>query len=216
MIEVGHLERDLGASAARAIEDELDWEHLPHTHRSTFSAVALIHSDRGGWEADVVLTDGMPLRMRVSLDDDRMGYSNSTFTDGIENGRAVARLEATGKDSCHMSLRFFVPETPGMDPVASGAFYRELFGRLLDEDEPKMIYRAQALRAGAAPHKARRTVTLEDGSEHAVPLVCPHQGLPLDCEPNADGVIQCPWHGYRFDVRTGTCVGGQARGWAQA
>lgn len=216
MIEVGHLERNLGASAARAIEDELDWEHLPHTHRSTFSAVALIHSSHDGWEADVVLTDGTPLRMRVSLDEDRMGYTNSTYTGGIENGRAVARLEATGPDSCRMSLHFFVPDTPETDRKAAGAFYVQLFNRLLDEDEPKMIFRAAALRAGPAARKERRMVTLNDGSEHAVPKVCPHQGLPLTSEPDEHGIIICPWHGYRFDVRTGACVSGQIKGWRQA
>ena len=215
MIEVGQLERDLGASAARAIEDELDWEHLPYTHASTFSAVTPIHSDRNGWEANVVLADGTPMLMRVTLDNDRMGYTNATFTDGIENGRAVARLEKTGLDSCRMSLRFFVPGTPTMDREAAGEFYRELFGRLLDEDEPKMMFRAEAMRAGAAPHKKRRMATLADGSECEVPLVCPHQGLPLDCEPDADGLMTCPWHGYRFDARTGKCVSGQIKGWRQ-
>ena len=214
MIEVGQLTRDLGASAARAIEDELDWEHLPYVHSSTFSAVGHVHSaDRTGWEADVVLADGTSLRMRVTLDEDRMGYTNATYSDDVENGRAVARLEATGKDSCRMSLRFFVPETPRMDAAASGAFYVGLFNRLIDEDEPKMIYRAAALKAGAAAHKARRSVKLPDGSQHEVPLVCPHQGLPLNAGPDAAGIIQCPWHGYRFDARTGACVSGQIKGW---
>ena len=114
-----------------------------------------------------------------------------------------------------MSFRFFVPDAPATDRGAAGAFYVALFNRLVDEDEPKMIYRTQALRNGPAAHQARRTVTLQDGSEHAVPLVCPHQGLPLDCEPDEAGVMQCPWHGYRFDVRTGVCVSGQLKGWRQ-
>ncbi|QJB70716.1 Rieske (2Fe-2S) protein [Parasphingorhabdus halotolerans] len=76
-----------------------------------------------------------------------------------------------------------------------------------------MIYRTNALRAGAAPHKQRRTAMLADGSACAVPVVCPHQGLPLDCEPDGDGVMTCPWHGYRFDARTGACLSGQIKGW---
>ena len=90
MIEVGRLERDLGAHADYAVEDELDWEHLPHVHASTFSAATLVHADRDGWEADVVLTNGEPMRMRVALHEDRMGWVNSTFTDGVENGRRNA------------------------------------------------------------------------------------------------------------------------------
>lgn len=213
MIEVGQLERDVGASAKRAIEDELDWEHLPYTHRTTFSSVELVSSDRNGWEANVVLVDGTTMMMRVTLDEDRLGYTNATFTDGVENGRAVCRIEETGENTCRMSLRFFAPDTPDMEPDAAGAFYVDLFGRLIDEDEPKMIYRTQALKAGGSAHKERRAATLADGSEVQVPVVCPHQGLPLNCEPDADGVMTCPWHGYRFDARTGKCVSGQIKGW---
>ena len=214
MIEVGHLERDLGASAFYAIEDELDWEHLPHVHASTFSAAKLIHADRNGWEANVVLTNGDAMLMRVTLDEDRMGYTNATFIDGVENGRAVARLTDTGPDSSCMSLRFLVPDRPGLDREAVGAFYCELFGRLLDEDEPKMVLRAKAVKAGPALRRERRTATLADGSVCEVPVVCPHMGLPLTCEPDSNGMMTCPWHGYQFDARTGKCLSGQIKGWA--
>lgn len=215
MIEVGQLEREVGASAARAIEDEMDWQHLPYTHASTFSAVALIHAASDGWEADVVLVDGTPMRMKVTIDPDQLGYTNATFFGAVENGRTVCRIVPTGPECCKMSFRFFVPDSPKTDRGAAGDFYVKLFNRLVDEDEPKMIYRSRALRDGPPAHKARRTVTLQDGSEHSVPLVCPHQGLPLDCEPDAAGIIQCPWHGFRFDVRSGKCVSGQIRGWVQ-
>ncbi|MEO9634777.1 MAG: Rieske (2Fe-2S) protein [Parasphingorhabdus sp.] len=213
MIEVGQLERDVGASAKRAIEDELDWEHLPHTHRTTFSAVSLIHSDRNGWEADVILVDGTPMRMKVTLDEDRLGYTNATFSEGTENGRAVCRISETGSDSCRMSLRFFVPDISGLDREGVGAFYVDLFGRLIDEDEPKMIYTTEALKAGGAAHKQRRKAALADGTMVRVPVVCPHQGLPLNCEPDASGIMTCPWHGYQFDARSGECVSGQVKGW---
>lgn len=214
MIEVGELTREVGASAARAIEDELDWEHLPYTHAFAFSAVSMNHADRRGWDADVVLQDGQAMRMTVELDEDRLGYTNATFDhDGTENGRTVCRIAPDGPDHCTMHLRFFVPDRPGLDPASVGAFYTAMWNRLIDEDEPKMIYRSAALKAGAAPHKARRSVALADGSKHAIPLVCPHQGLPLSADPDGDGIIICPWHGYRFDVRTGTCVSGQIKGW---
>lgn len=216
MIEVGQLERDLRASAALAVEDELDWEHLPYVHATTFSAVSLVRKDSDGWEADVALTDGTALRMRVTLDADHMGYTNATFSEGVENGRAVARLEATGPDSCRIKLSFFAPDTPQMDPAAAAQFYRDVFTRILDEDEPKMMHRAKALREGPAARKLRRSVTLADGSTCEVPVVCPHQGLPLDCEPDADGVMTCPWHGYRYDARTGRCISGQIRGWTNS
>ena len=213
MIEVGTLERDVGASLKRAIEDELDWEHLPYTHASTFSNVSLINADRMGWEADVMLTDGTPMQMHVKLDEDRKGYTNSTFTDGAENGRAVCRIEETGADSCHMSFRFFIPEDSPFPRDMAGPFYAEMFGRLVDEDEPKMMHRTAALRAGGKIHKERREALLPNGDAVQVPRYCPHQGLPLDCEPDSNGTMTCPWHGYRFDAQTGKCVSGQIKGW---
>lgn len=213
MIEVSQLTRDVGASAARAIEDELDWEHLPHTHRKTFSAAKLIHADNNGWEADVTLRDGRPLRMKVTLDADRLGYVNSTYgADGVENGRAVVRIEPTGESACRMFFRFYAP-VPKEHADATGKFYVNLFNQLVDEDEPKMIYRAEALRAGPKRRLERRQAKLADGATCEVARYCPHQGLPLDCEADADGVMTCPWHGYRFDARTGQCVSGQIKGW---
>lgn len=35
---------------------------------------------------------------------------------------------------------------------------------------------------------------------------CVHQGLSLDGGTLADGVIICPWHGFRFDASSGECL----------
>jgi nitrite reductase/ring-hydroxylating ferredoxin subunit len=216
MIEVGELVRDVGASATRAIEDELDWEHLPYVHAFAFESIKLNHADRNGWDAHVVLRDGQAMRMTVALDADRMGYINATFdADGSENGRTVCRITPGEGDACTMHLRFFVPDRPDLDRAAAGTFYAAMWTQLIDEDEPKMIHRARALREGAKLYREQRQVTLTDGSICNVPLICPHKGLPLTAEPDHDGVLTCPWHGYRFDVRTGQCLSGQIRGWVK-
>lgn len=44
------------------------------------------------------------------------------------------------------------------------------------------------------------------GEFFALDGVCPHKAAPLGegfCE---EGVVSCPMHGWRFDVRTGACV----------
>ena len=42
------------------------------------------------------------------------------------------------------------------------------------------------------------------GSISAIDGICPHQGGPL-AEGRVEGtLVTCPWHGWQFDVRTGT------------
>ncbi|MBY0279133.1 SRPBCC family protein [Candidatus Binatia bacterium] len=38
---------------------------------------------------------------------------------------------------------------------------------------------------------------------------CPHWFGPLDAVPVHDGCVTCPWHGFRFDVRTGASADGR-------
>jgi len=48
-----------------------------------------------------------------------------------------------------------------------------------------------------------------DGEIVAFSVTCPHRGGPLSvCEPR-DGIVECPWHGYRFDLRTGRSIDGR-------
>jgi nitrite reductase/ring-hydroxylating ferredoxin subunit len=36
--------------------------------------------------------------------------------------------------------------------------------------------------------------------------LCPHLGGPLLKGRVKNGTLICPWHGYRFDLRTGSCL----------
>ena len=61
-----------------------------------------------------------------------------------------------------------------------------------------------------------------DGKYHAVRNICPHHGAPLclgeltgtmlPSEPHQyvwgmeKGILQCPWHGYEFDIETGRTI----------
>jgi nitrite reductase/ring-hydroxylating ferredoxin subunit len=46
-------------------------------------------------------------------------------------------------------------------------------------------------------------LTRTQGKVTAFSNKCPHVGLPLNKGKLQNGVIQCPFHGSRFDVRTG-------------
>lgn len=42
-----------------------------------------------------------------------------------------------------------------------------------------------------------------EGEVFAFDANCPHRKGPLDSGDIEDHVVTCPWHGWRFDVRTG-------------
>jgi nitrite reductase (NADH) small subunit/3-phenylpropionate/trans-cinnamate dioxygenase ferredoxin subunit len=47
-----------------------------------------------------------------------------------------------------------------------------------------------------------------DGRFYAIDNACPHAGGPLgDGKLREGGVVECPWHGWRFSVATGRRVG---------
>ncbi len=213
MTIVGHYIRDLGASTARLIENALDWEHLPHVHGGSFSNISLISGDNNGWVAAATLTGGLSVWVALTLDDDQRGWVTQTTQQGIVLGRIESRVCSTGRDTCRVSVVFRVPGIGDDQKGAVGAYYETLYAQLYDEDEALMIARAKAIAAGASAHTARRDVTLANGKIVSIPLVCPHQGLPLTGAPDADGVITCPWHGYRFDAESGRCLSGQIAGW---
>ena len=50
------------------------------------------------------------------------------------------------------------------------------------------------------------TLFRQGGRVHALRSECPHRGGPLGEGLVRDGVVTCPWHGYRFDLATGRSV----------
>lgn len=42
-----------------------------------------------------------------------------------------------------------------------------------------------------------------DGEFFATTNTCPHRGGPLGEGMLEDDVVQCPWHGWKFNVKTG-------------
>ncbi len=51
-----------------------------------------------------------------------------------------------------------------------------------------------------------------EGEILAHSTVCPHLGGPLDAGPVVYGCVTCPWHGYRFHLRSGKNVDGHPFG----
>jgi len=49
------------------------------------------------------------------------------------------------------------------------------------------------------------------GKYSALPNKCPHQGGPLGEGPISNGMLQCPWHGWKFDPLTGKSPSGEEK-----
>jgi nitrite reductase/ring-hydroxylating ferredoxin subunit len=46
------------------------------------------------------------------------------------------------------------------------------------------------------------------GEISAIDGICPHQGGPLAEGELTGTTVTCPWHGWRFDIKTGQTLGG--------
>jgi nitrite reductase/ring-hydroxylating ferredoxin subunit len=87
----------------------------------------------------------------------------------------------------------------------------------LDSDQPTEPSRTvDAGRAEDLPNGRSKTIELPEGHElalynvngefYATENFCPHKGAPLADGILCEHVIECEWHGWQFDVRTGQCL----------
>jgi nitrite reductase/ring-hydroxylating ferredoxin subunit len=182
---------------------------------------------------------GRPVELVIEVRIDRAARSYVTRTlEGAGAGTEIVTRLAT-PDAAHtdVSVAFHVPGASGRAREAVGRGYVQLYARLWDQDEA-MLMRRTALLAGEAPGpprpgaraplalgpvdalRARLPLRVDVGGDAfrvlahegrllAHPLVCPHQGGPLDDARVEAGAVVCPWHGYRFDCATGRGPAGQ-------
>ncbi|QLC25176.1 Rieske (2Fe-2S) protein [Parasphingopyxis algicola] len=214
LVRVAEYQRDFGASLERMFENALDWEHLPHVHAHAFSSIALVEERASGWRANVGTPQGGELLIDLELDRETGCWTTNSYAGEALIGRIVTHAEKTGPDSCRVGIAFLVPDPDSAQRDAFAGYYPALYAMLYDEDEAMMIARAGAVERGPAALGERRMIELANGETEELPRYCPHLGLPLDAEPDTDGTITCPWHGYRFDIVTGKCISGAACGWA--
>jgi nitrite reductase/ring-hydroxylating ferredoxin subunit len=134
---------------------------------------------------------------------------------------------------------FHMPWAPAGTEAAVGEFYTKLYVRLWDQDEAMMRERQRVLDAVATNghaadgrtetsvslgrvHELASRLPLEvelggrrfrvvsvDGQIFAHDTRCPHLGGPLAGHAVEGCEAVCPWHGYRFDVRTGLSSDGR-------
>ncbi len=236
LTSVAVYQRTIHASLSRVWENVLDWEHLPWLHRSSFSDIKLLDSGPWGWCARVgpqPAGEAIDIELRIERDQGR--YVTRT-TGGVGEGSEIwTRLKPLSAQRTGIEVEFLVPNVTQEQAEGLAAAYTRLYTQLWDEDEAMMMRREELLSrrrpariGGDAPltlgaledvraqlplvvaldGRSFRVVEL-DGALLAHSTVCPHSLGPLDDAPLEQGCIRCPWHGYRYDVRTGLSSDGQ-------
>lgn len=243
---LGNYTRTLPVSIARMMENAYDWEHLPHVHESSFRSIELIDSGSWGWRAKVGLQPGGDYQIIDLLVDMERKYWATTVFAGKGSGLQIhTQATERSEHEIDIDVRFYLtdPSAAGKRGNYVEAL-KGLYSQLYDEDVALMSGRQRALddrarwqagqsSAGAlligdavqVDRQGSITVELDSGRfcvrRHrgawlAHSAVCTHLLGPLDGVISTEGIVTCPWHGYRFDAASGRNIDGKCRALAQA
>ena len=236
LASVGIYRREVRASLERIWENVLDWEHLPWLHRESFSRIQCLEEGPSGWRARVGLAPektGQEILLELAIERTALRYVARTL-EGPGRGTEIwTRLRAAAPDRTQIEVEFLLPGIPPGHRDAPLRAYLRLYTLLWDQDQSMMTRREAQLaaRSAAAPPaslplgplaelRARLPLEVKLGGrgfrvvELAGELLahttqCPHRLGPLADAPIEDGCLRCPWHGYRFDLRTGRSADGR-------
>jgi nitrite reductase/ring-hydroxylating ferredoxin subunit len=229
--------REVRAGVERIWENVLDWEHLPALHESYFNHVALIEIGCWGWRVEFTKTPGTADRrmlLELRIDREKARYRVRILAGDGMGTEIWTLLEPLGPQRTAIEVRFYLPEHQPERLAALGEKYRSSYARLWDQDEAMMM-RREALLARSRMHSGGsgaslrlgllselrlpllvdldgepfRIIELEGGELVAHSTICPHWLGPLDEAAPENGILRCPWHGYRFDLRTGASADGR-------
>jgi nitrite reductase/ring-hydroxylating ferredoxin subunit len=230
LAHAGTYVRDVAASIARIRENVLDWEHLPALHASSFGACELVDEDSDGWRIRLTAKGGGPAQiLKLFIAPDTSRYRVVTEAGPGATSEIRVDVTETGPHACHVRVEYHVPVTDPDVLAMIGKAFVAIYELLWDEDEAMM----QAREAALAP-RPRAPDKVDLGAEEALVLpldfdigagrfrlirhagallahsrICPHWLGPIAAEPDADGCLTCPWHGYRFDAATGRSADGR-------
>jgi nitrite reductase/ring-hydroxylating ferredoxin subunit len=231
--------REVGAGVERIWENVFDWEHLPVLHEMYFNAVELIEIGNWGWRVALTKKPGTPdrrlvLEMRADREDAR--YRVQTLSGDGAGTEIWTLLTPLAPHRSVVEVRYYLPERRPERLAALADKYRASCARLWNEDEAMMMRREEMMtRTSAERRRSEKPVPLgpsaelrrrlpllveydgepfrivegEDGTPLAHATICPHWLGPLDEAAPQNGILRCPWHGYRFDMRTGESADGR-------
>jgi nitrite reductase/ring-hydroxylating ferredoxin subunit len=171
------------------------------------------------------------LRTEVVLDRPALRYVTRTLEGPGAGTEIWTQLSPEADRRTRIDVSFQLRADDPARAAAAGERLVQTYTQLWNEDEAMMVRRQahlDALAASGPAAQARGSIALGplaalrrkvpfiveafstrvrvqaiDGQLYAYTLVCPHLGGPLEEASEQDGCVVCPWHGYRFDLRTG-------------
>lgn len=229
LTHVATYRRRIAASTERVWENVRDWEHLPFLHATSFRSIELEAQSASGWRARIGLLPSSDIQLELAIEPDAPRYVSRTLSGPGAGSEIWTSVASVAADATDIEVAFWLPGVAPAGADAIGAAYTRLYTRLWDEDESMMVRRTAELaapsaeprervRLGAAtdlrarlPHcftwSGRRWRLVEiDGALHVHATRCPHWLGPLENGRLEAGIVTCPWHGWRFDVRTGQAL----------
>ncbi len=182
---------------------------------------------------------GSSAEIDVRLDRDHLRYTTRTLAGAGAGTEIVTQLFEREHRRTGIRVDFHLPSAAPAAHAAAGEFYRSLYAGLWDQDESMMLGRQRVVdalhtneREGRAESASvclgrvrelgarlpldvdlagrRFRVVSIDGRLVAYDTRCPHLGGPLEAGQLVGCEVACPWHGYRFDVRSGMSSDGRA------
>jgi Rieske Fe-S protein len=205
LTSIATYERTIHASLERIWENVLDWEHLPWLHPQTFGHVRFAGTTPQGYRAETSLAGARapePFVIDVAIDRTARSYHSRTVAGPGTGTDVFTRLAPIGERATRVTVEFLAPMAPDPARVERiGARLVATYTLLWDQDQAMMTRRQDLLDGRLA---ARTREVAVDGAACRFSTVCSHLGGPLDdAAVDGDGIVTCPWHGRRFDVRTG-------------
>jgi nitrite reductase/ring-hydroxylating ferredoxin subunit len=237
LVVAGAYEREVAASLERVWENVHDWAHLPWLHAEAFASIEKQAAGAWGWHARVGFHGGAKAEIELVVDLEALRYVARTLSGAGAPGEIWTALEPLDDERTGIRVEFCVPPAPAAKLDRIGQSSVALYRRLWDQDEEMMQQRTRALREREAARVrscdreelhlgpwqdlqprlplvvdlagARYRLIEVAGSLVVHSAVCPHLLGPLDEAEVESGIVVCPWHGYRFDVRDGCSADGR-------
>jgi nitrite reductase/ring-hydroxylating ferredoxin subunit len=234
LTQIATYRRRVAASSERVWENVLDWEHLPFLHSASFRSIAVHDAGDWGWRARIGLHPSAEIELELRLSPGASRYVARTLEGPGARTEIWTTVTPQGPAATDIEVAFWLPDIQPEHAPAIGSVYTQLYQKLWDEDESMMVRRTRELARGQTRDRTQTRVALGLASEVRAKLplciewqgqpfrivaqhgemlvhasICPHRLGPLDEGRIENGAVTCPWHGWRFDVRSGRAQGGR-------